>query len=151
MNILIASDHGGFELKSKIIKEFSNKGINFIDLGTNNKESVDYVDYAEKLCDKLLNEKFDFGILICSTGVGMSISANKIKGIRAALCADTYTARLSRQHNNANVIVLGELVLGQANAIDIVNEFLNAKFLGYDIEHARHLNRVNKIGDLENR
>ena len=141
MKILIASDHAGFEMK-ELLKEFLNsEKYQVEDLGTNSKESVDYPDYAQKLCKKLLSAKDEYiGILICGTGVGMSIAANRFKGIRAALCHHSQVARLSKQHDGANVLCLGARMIGSEVAKECVKEFLSAKFEG-----GRHERRVGKI------
>jgi ribose 5-phosphate isomerase B len=145
MKIAIGSDHAGFRLK-EIIKNFlKTKGIEVEDFGTHTEESVDYPDYAFKVAEAVSTGEFDFGILVCGTGIGMSISANKVKGIRAALCNDLYTAHASREHNNANVLCMGGRVVGDEVAKEIVNTFLNAKFEG-----GRHERRINKIEDYEN-
>lgn len=145
MKIAIGSDHAGFRLK-EIIKNFlKTKGIEVEDFGTHTEESVDYPDYAFKVAEAVSSGEFDFGILVCGTGIGMSISANKVKGIRAALCNDLYTAHASREHNNANVLCMGGRVVGDEVAKEIVNTFLNAKFEG-----GRHERRINKIKDYEN-
>jgi ribose 5-phosphate isomerase B len=145
MKIAIGSDHAGFRLK-EIIKNFlKTKGIEVEDFGTHTEESVDYPDYAFKVAEAVSKGEFDFGILVCGTGIGMSISANKVKGIRAALCNDLYTAHASREHNNANVLCMGGRVVGDEVAKEIVNTFLNAKFEG-----GRHERRINKIKDYEN-
>lgn len=145
MKIAIGSDHAGFRLK-EIIKNFlKTKGIEVEDFGTHTEESVDYPDYAFKVTEAVSTGEFDFGILVCGTGIGMSISANKVKGIRAALCNDLYTAHASREHNNANVLCMGGRVVGDEVAKEIVNTFLNAKFEG-----GRHERRINKIEDYEN-
>lgn len=145
MKILIASDHAGFEMK-KLLKEFLNsEKYQVEDLGTNSNESVDYPDYAQKLCKKLLSAKKGeyVGILICGTGVGMSISANRYKGIRAALCHHSQLARLSRQHDGANVLCLGARMLGNEVAKECVREFLSAEFEG-----GRHERRICKIEEF---
>ena len=144
MKIGIGSDHGGFELK-EVIKEYLGKlDIEYIDYGTYSKESVDYPDYGKKLADAVVAKEIDRGIVICGTGIGISISANKVKGIRCALCGDTYSARMSREHNDANILALGARVLGIDLALEIVSVWLKSEFQG-----GRHLIRVNKISDIE--
>lgn len=138
--IYIGADHGGFDLKTQIIDYFKKNDILFTDLGTNSTESVDYPDFAHAVCKKVLEEKSNLGILICKTGVGMSIAANKVSGIRAALCKDAEVAALCRQHNNANVLCLGARDLDVASAIQIINAFLSAEFEG-----GRHQKRVDKF------
>lgn len=144
MIIGIGSDHGGFELK-EFIKEYLDKsGFEFVDFGTYNKDSVDYPDFGKKVADAIVNKEVERGIVICGTGIGISIAANKVKGIRCALCGDTYSARMSREHNNANVLALGARVLGVGLALDIVRVWLEGEFLA-----GRHQIRVNKISDIE--
>ena len=140
----IASDHAGFELK-EIIRDFMEmSGIPVKDFGTNNTESVDYPVYAQKVCRAVQTGECEFGILICGTGIGMSMAANKYKGIRAANCSDTFSARMSRLHNNANIITLGSRVIGQGLAADIVKVFLST-----DFEAGRHVNRVKIIDEIQ--
>ena len=138
MKVYIASDHAGFELKAELIKEFAN-GYEFIDLGTNTSDSVDYPDYAQELAKKVLNDD-SLGILICGSGVGMSISANRFKGIRAALVTNVEIAKLSKQHNNSNVLVLGSRFLTKTEAINITKAWFETEF-----EAGRHLKRIEKI------
>ena len=145
MKIAIGSDHAGFRLK-EIVKNFlQTKNIEVEDFGTHTEESVDYPDYAFKVGEAVARKDFDFGILICGSGIGMSIAANKVKGIRAALCNDLYSAHVSREHNNANILCMGGRVIGEEVAKEIVSVWLNAKFEG-----GRHERRVNKITDYEN-
>ncbi len=144
LKIGIGSDHGGFELK-EYIKEFLEKeGIEYMDYGTHSPESVDYPDYGRKLSEAVIAGEVDRGIAICGTGIGISIACNKVKGIRCALCSDTYSARMSVEHNNANIIALGGRVIGKDLAIEIVSTWLKSQFLG-----GRHERRVNKISDIE--
>ncbi len=142
--IAVGCDHGAYELKDKVVKHLSELGYNVIDKGTNGPESVHYPVYAHEVCLALQNKEADLGILLCSTGIGMSMAANKHRGIRAALCADTYSARLTRMHNDANVLCIGALVVGSALAIDIVDSFVNAEFEG-----GRHKTRVDMFMALE--
>ena len=144
MKIGIGSDHGGFQLKEEIRKHLDSKNIEVVDYGTYNMESVDYPDYGEKVARKVVAGEVDLGIVVCGTGIGISIAANKVKGARCALCADTYSARMSRAHNNANMLSLGGRVLGVDLAKDIVDSFLNGEFEG-----DRHERRVNKINIIE--
>jgi ribose 5-phosphate isomerase B len=144
MKISIGSDHGGFELKAEVIKHLENKGVEVKDFGTLTKESCDYPDIALMVAKEVLNEKCDFGILICGTGIGISIAANKVSGIRAALCSDTFSAHSCREHNDANILALGQRVLGTGLALDIVDTFLSSTFQG-----DRHINRINKISEIE--
>lgn len=141
--IAIGSDHAGYALKCEIIKHLEEKGIQFTDCGCNG-ESVDYPDIAEKTCAKVVSGEADKGILICGTGVGISISANKIKGIRAALCGDWYSAKYTRLHNDANVLCMGGRVIGAGLAAEITDIFLETEFEG-----GRHARRVEKIMKLE--
>lgn len=144
MNIAIAADHGGYELKDVLTKYLEAKGHNVINLGTDTAESVDYPDYAQKCCNEVLEKRADFGILICGTGVGISIAANKIKGIRCGLCPSKEIAALVKQHNNANVIALGGRFTSDDEGKAIVDSYMAAQFEG-----GRHQARVNKIMDLE--
>ncbi len=141
--IAIGSDHAGYALKCEIIKHLEEKGVQYIDCGCNG-ESVDYPDIAEKTCAKVVSGEADKGILICGTGVGISISANKIKGIRAALCGDWYSAKYTRLHNDANVLCMGGRVIGAGLAAEITDIFLETEFEG-----GRHARRVDKIMKLE--
>ena len=143
-HIAIGSDHAGFHLKQLVIELLSEMGHGFEDFGCYNTQSVDYPDIARAVAEAVSQGKFDHGILICSTGIGMSISANKVKGIRAALCHDTFSARRAREHNDANILCLGEWVLGQGLAREIVNTYLNSKFTG-----GRHSRRIEKISNQE--
>ena len=142
--IAIGADHGGVNLKETVKKFLEQKGIEYKDFGTNSTDSCDYPDYAKAVCDAVVSGEYDKGILICGTGIGMSIAANKVKGIRAAHVTDTYSAAKTREHNNANVICLGERITGCDLALEIVNAYLNAEFLG-----GRHQTRVDKIMVLE--
>lgn len=145
--IAIGCDHGGFNLKNTIIEYFEKNGIKYTDFGTYNTDSCDYPDIAEKVCGAIVSGECEGGILVCGTGIGMSIAANKVKGIRAACCSDTFSARLTRNHNNANVLCIGERVVGPGLALDLVEEFLSADFE----EGGRHTTRVGKISALENK
>ena len=138
--VLLASDHAGFKLKDKIKRFLIKKGNTVLDLGTKNKNSVDYPDYAHFLSKKMKNNKSQIGILICGTGIGMDMAANKHKNIRAALCYSVKNVKLSRLHNDANVITLGERLISKNLAFKCINAFLNTKFEG-----GRHLKRVKKI------
>jgi ribose 5-phosphate isomerase B len=136
--IAIAADHGGYKYKDAIQKKFDS--IEWIDLGTHSSDSVDYPDYAHTLANCLKTGDVEAGILICGTGIGISIAANRHSHIRSALCTDTTMARLTRQHNDANVLALGERIIGLELAFDIVETFLNTGFEG-----GRHENRICKI------
>ena len=143
--IVLGADHGGFELKNTIKKHLENKGYTVIDVGTNSSDSCDYPVFASKACAHVLSGEADLGILVCGTGIGMSMAANKHKGIRAACCSDTFSARLTRLHNNANFLCIGARVLGAGLALDLVDEFVNAEFEG-----DRHTKRLSLIEDIEN-
>ena len=138
--ICIASDHAGFKLKEHIKTSLINSKISIIDLGTHNDKSVDYPDYARKVSNRLKLKKSDIGILVCGSGTGMAISANKTQGIRAAVCYNSKSTRLSRQHNDANIISLGSRLTRKEDALKFVSTFLNTKFEG-----GRHKKRVKKI------
>lgn len=142
--ISIACDHGGFELKEKVITFLNECGFKTYDLGTNSAESVDYPDFAKKLTENVSSGTSDFGILICGTGIGMEISANKARGIRAANCTNSTMAKLTRAHNNANVLCLGARIVGLELAKDIISAFLST-----DFEGGRHERRISKIKDME--
>lgn len=142
--IAIGCDHGGINLKNYIEKFLESKGLEYNDMGTYTTDSCDYPDIAKAVCEKVISGECEKGILICGTGIGMSMAANKIDGIRAAHVTDTYSARMTKEHNNANVICLGERITGCDLALDIVDAYLSAEFLG-----GRHEKRVNKIMELE--
>ena len=138
--ICIAADHAGFNLKEQIKDYLINKSVSIFDLGPYQNKSVDYPDYAKKLAKRIKYKKSDIGILVCGSGTGMAISANKIKGIRAAVCYNSISTRLSRQHNNANIIALGSRLTKKSLSLKLVEIFLKTKFEG-----GRHLRRVKKI------
>ncbi len=138
--ICIASDHAGFDLKNYIKNLLVDKSISIIDLGPFNDQSVDYPDFAKKVSGRIKSGKSDVGILVCGSGTGMAITANKIKGIRAAVCYNLKSTRLSRLHNNANIISLGSRLISKKNAFKLVSIFLKTKFEG-----GRHLRRIKKI------
>ena len=138
--ICIASDHAGYELKDKIKDFLIDKSISVIDLGPFSKDSVDYPDYAKKVAKRLILRKSDVGVLVCGSGTGMAITANKFKGIRAAQCYNKTSTILSRQHNNSNIICLGARMLKYKDAFKYVTYFLTTKF-----ESGRHQKRINKI------
>ena len=137
MNIAIACDHGGLDLKKIIIPVLEDLSLTVSDFGCHTSESVDYPDFAQKVCLEIIEGRADLGILICGTGIGMSMAANRHKEIRAALCDTIFTARLSREHNNANVLCLGARVIGPGIACEIVKEWISTKFAG-----SRHLRRI---------
>jgi len=138
--ICIASDHAGFELKETIKNSLIDNDFSIIDLGPTDKNSVDYPDYAKRVSNRIKSKKSNIGILVCGSGIGMSISANKTKGIRAALCYNLKSTRLSRQHNDANIITIGSRLTKKNIALKLVSTFLKTKFEG-----GRHLRRVKKI------
>ena len=140
--IAIACDHGGYELKLEIMKKLTEMGVEYVDFGTNSTESVDYPIYAEKVCDAITSGETELGILVCGTGIGMSMAANKHRGIRAACCADTFSARMTRMHNDANVLCLGGRVLGAGLACDMVELFVTSEYLG-----GRHDKRIAMFDD----
>ncbi len=144
MKIVLACDHGGFELKETIKEHLIKNGYNVTDIGTYNTDSVDYPDYGKRAAEIVACNEADRGIIICGTGIGISIAANKVKGIRCALCTNEFMAKMSRMHNNANMLALGERVLGKGVALDIVDVWLSSEFEG-----GRHENRVNKLMDIE--
>ena len=144
MKIAIAADHGGFELKDSMVEYIKSLGNQVVDLGTNSADSVDYPDYAKKVCEEIQQENSDLGILICGTGIGMSLAANKFEGIRAACVSDVYSAKMSRNHNNANVLCIGARVIGDEVAKLIIKTFLENEF-----EAGRHQRRVDKIMAFE--
>lgn len=139
--IAIGSDHGGFGLKKQIIAHLEGKGYEVNDMGTYSEESCDYPDYAYKVGEEVASKAADLGILICGTGIGMSITANKIKGIRAALCGDVFSAKATREHNDANVLCIGERVTGPGLALLIVDNFIETEFSNDE----RHKRRIGKI------
>lgn len=140
MKIAIGNDHAGVEFKNKIMQELRSKGYEVVNVGTDTLDSVDYPDIAKEVSEKVINGEVNFGILICGTGIGISIAANKIKGIRAALCHNEYTAKQARLHNDANILALGARVIGDELGKAIVKTFLNTEFEG-----GRHARRVSKI------
>ena len=143
MKIAIGNDHVAVELKNHITKYVEAKGYTVINYGTDSSESCDYPIYGEKVAKAVASGECDLGILICGTGIGISLAANKVKGIRAAVCSEPYSARLTRQHNNANIIAFGARVVGQSMAEMIVDEFLDAEFEGD--RHARRVDLITKI------
>ncbi|MCL5277318.1 MAG: ribose 5-phosphate isomerase B [Deltaproteobacteria bacterium] len=144
MKIAIASDHAGFRLKEEIIKFLESRNVGIINLGTYSEESVDYPDYAEKVADAITERQADKGILVCGTGIGMSVSANKRKGIVAALVYSDYTAEMAAKHNRANVIALGARTMDRQDAIRYVEIWMSTSFEG-----GRHENRIKKVLNIE--
>lgn len=145
MKVAVACDHGGVNMKAEIKDLLEKLEIEYEDFGCDCTSSVDYPDYAGPVARKVASGEFDRGILICGTGIGMSIAANKVKGIRCALVHDTFSAKATREHNDSNVITMGARVIGPGLARDIVQIWLEAKFEG-----GRHATRVDKVMDLEN-
>jgi ribose-5-phosphate isomerase B len=139
--IAIGCDHGGFELKQEIIKHLTKKGIDFEDFGCFSEASCDYTDYGKAVAEAVAAGEYEKGILICGTGIGISITANKIKGIRCALCSDCFSAEATREHNDANILALGGRVVGVGLALKIVDTFLNTPFSNEE----RHIRRISKI------
>lgn len=137
----IACDHGGFNLKTEIINYFNTNNIDFKDYGCFSKEPVDYPIFAKALANDISNNTLQKGILICGTGIGISIAANKVKGVRCALCGDVFSAKATRQHNDANILALGERVVGVGLALEIVKTFINTPFSN----DLRHINRIKLI------
>ena len=144
MKIAIGCDHGGFQLKGEIISYLKEEGYEVQDFGTYSEESCDYPDYAVKVAESVAAKENELGIIICGTGIGVSIVANKVPGIRAALCSDTFSAHATRQHNNANILTMGQRVVGPGLALDIVKTFLTSEFEG-----GRHERRIEKIKQIE--
>lgn len=144
MKIAVGSDHGGFNLKQTIINYLKENGIDYKDFGCYSEDSVDYPDFAKKVAEAVSQGEYDKGILICGTGIGISIAANKVKGIRAALCNDCFSARMAREHNDANILAMGERVVGKGLALEITKTWLESEFQG-----GRHQRRVNKIMEIE--
>ncbi len=143
--LAIACDHGGYELKLEIISHLNKRGIKVLDLGCDSLDSVNYPDYAKKLCKKIQSGECYRGILVCGTGLGMSIAANKHKGIRAACASDTFSVRFTRMHNDANVLCLGGRVVGKGLALDMCDLFIDTEFEG-----GRHQTRVDMLSEIEN-
>ena len=142
--IALGCDHGGINLKTAIMKYLDEKGIEYKDFGCYSEDSVDYPIYAYKVANAVANKEFELGILCCGTGIGISIAANKVKGIRAVVCSEPFSAKLSRQHNNSNILCMGGRVVGPELAKMIVQEWLDAEFEG-----GRHRRRVGEIREIE--
>lgn len=145
MKIAIGCDHGGINLKPVLVDYLKKEGFEYVDFGCFTNESTDYNEYAVKVCNAVKDGECELGVLICGTGIGMSIMANKIKGIRCGHCHDVFSAKMTRLHNDANVLALGERVVGPGLMIEIVDAFLKTPFSNDE----RHLRRVNKIKALE--
>lgn len=144
MKIALACDHGGLNLKNKIIAYLADNGYEYVDFGTNSTASCDYPDFALPAAEAVADGQCDRGILVCSTGIGVSIVANKVPGVRCAHCHDSYCAEFTRRHNDANVLAMGEKVVGEGYALKIVETFLTTAFEG-----GRHQRRVDKISEIE--
>ncbi|AXF56388.1 ribose 5-phosphate isomerase B [Salicibibacter kimchii] len=144
MKIIIGSDHAGWALKKEIFPLFERLGIEYNDVGTDGSESVDYPDFAKPVAQQVADGKYDLGILICGTGIGMSMTANKVPGIRCALVNDVFSAEMSRLHNQANVLAMGERVIGPGLAKAIVEKWLTTEFEG-----GRHASRIQKVMETE--
>ena len=145
MKIAMGSDHGGLDLKLKVKKHLEERGFEITDYGTHTHDSVDYPDMAKPVCMAITNGEADCGMLFCGTGIGISIAANKYKGIRAALCSDVYSAKMSKMHNNAQIICMGGRVIGEDLACMIADTWLDTEFEG-----DRHVKRIEKIHAAEN-
>ncbi|HBA97102.1 MAG TPA: ribose 5-phosphate isomerase B [Lachnospiraceae bacterium] len=139
--VALGSDHGGYGLKQELMEHLKNRGIEFKDYGCYDSKSCDYPVYAKKVAEAVVSGKCDKGILICGTGIGISIAANKIKGIRAALCHDTFSAQATREHNDANILAMGARVVGPGLALKIADTFLDTEFSNDE----RHIRRINLI------
>jgi ribose 5-phosphate isomerase B len=142
--IALGADHAGFELKEALKAWLIDHGYQVLDYGTHSTESVDYPDYAAQVAEAVANQKVERGVLVCGTGIGMAMAANKVPGVRAALCHDLYAARMSREHNDANVLTLGGRLMGPEMALDILRIWIETEFAG-----GRHRRRVDKIDDIE--
>lgn len=140
MKIALGADHGGYELKEQVKKYLNDKGFEVLDLGAHSTESVDYPEFGKAVGNAVVEGKADRGIIICGTGIGISIAANRIAGVRAALCTNTTMAKLTREHNDANVLALGARMVGDVLALDMIDTFLTTEFEG-----GRHANRIAKI------
>lgn len=141
MKVSIGCDHGGYDLKEKVKAHLIEKGIEVVDFGTNDLSSCDYPDFGIEAAKAVANNEVDKGIVICTTGIGISIAANKVKGIRCALCSDLTSARLTREHNDANVLALGAAIIGHLVALDIVDVFLSTDFSGL-MKHSRRIEKI---------
>lgn len=146
MKVAIGSDHGGLDLKEAVIATLNSLNLEYEDMGTHDRNSCDYPDFAQKVAESVASGRFEQGILICGTGLGMSIAANKVQGIRAALCNEIFSAQMARAHNDANILCLGARVVGAGVAQEIVKAYFGTQFEG-----GRHARRVEKIGALDER
>lgn len=145
MKIAMGCDHGGYDLKEEVKKHLQEKGIEVVDFGTNSLDSCDYPDFGIAAAKAVAKGECEKGIVICTTGIGISIAANKVKGIRCALCSDLTSARLTREHNDANVLAMGAAVVGHLVALDIVDMFISTEFSGLE----KHSRRIKKISEAE--
>ncbi|MBQ8532386.1 MAG: ribose 5-phosphate isomerase B [Clostridia bacterium] len=146
MKIAVGCDHGGLEHKNAIAEHLKERGFEVTDYGIYEQKSVDYPEIAQKLCDGIVNGDNELGILVCGTGIGMSIASNKVKGIRAAACSEHFSAKYTRLHNNSNVLCLGGRVIGVGTAIELADLFVDTQFEG-----GRHQRRIDMITDIENK
>lgn len=144
MKLAIGADHGGYELKKAVIAHLEKKGYECVDYGCDSPERCDYPIYGERVGRAVAGGECELGVLICGTGIGISLAANRVPGIRAAVCSETYSAQLTREHNNANIIAFGARVVGEGTALAIVDAFLNAEFQG-----GRHAERVAMLDDIK--
>ncbi len=145
MKIALGNDHGGYALRKTVIDFLQERGYDLIDFGTKTEDSVDYPDYAKLVANAVKDKTADYGILICGTGIGIGIAANKVKGVRCAVVHNAFTAEMTKRHNNANVIAFGARVINEATAKEILTAFFDAEF-----EQGRHVKRVEKIHEIEN-
>ena len=145
MKIVIGCDHAGYNIKNAVLEHVKELGYEVTDVGTHSNASCHYPVFASAACKEILEGRCELGILICGTGIGMSIAANKHKGIRAACCSDVFSARLTREHNDANILCFGERVVGVGTALDLVDAFLGAKYLG----NGNHVTRVAMLSEIE--
>lgn len=145
MKIVIGCDHAGYNIKNAVLEHVKELGHEVTDVGTDSNASCHYPVFASAACKEILEGRCELGILICGTGIGMSIAANKHKGIRAACCSDVFSARLTREHNDANILCFGERVVGVGTALDLVDAFLSAKYLG----NGNHVTRVAMLSEIE--
>ena len=149
MRIAIATDHGGFPIKNAVIDAIRETGHEVVDFGSDSKESVDYPDYVKKVGKAIQSGKADRGILLCGSGVGVCIAANKMLGIYASICHDLYTARQAVEHDNINVLCLGGRIIGSELTMQLVKEFLGASFVGNNPGEERHIRRIEKVKEIE--
>ena len=149
MRIAISTDHGGIELKKVLVEYIQSLGYDLVDFGTDSEESVDYPDYTVKVGKAIQNKEAEKGIVICGSGVGVCITANKMKGVYAAICHDTYSAAQGVEHDSMNVLCLGGRIIGTELGKSLVKAFLEARFIGHDPGNERHLRRVTKVRKIE--